>query len=467
MSHVRFCTVLMGSVVSASIASVASAQGAVVRGSAVSPNPRAVSESTTTSMSGSCQSDDAEFVRLTRLPEGMALLRLRSDLDAVARIGSLRSASEPALPAARVQGMQREVDSLARIIDRVMVAAPRRGAFVPSEMEERRAVTTRVRALEPQVERVVELALARLDRATPTPTLAYFGVTLNSVPFRQMLQSGYIVSYCEYPVVESVDPGSPAERGGVQAGDTILSFNAQDVLTGLVDYTSLLVPNTTLRVRTRRAGRTMEHAVRVVPGTRPVRLTARVIVDPPVPGMSSAVAATPTPSRTAFVFERARQVVPQRSGVTMMFMRDTTNPITINRVEPPFPLGLMTVTASGVSLAPMAPMAPMAPAPPGMIGFSVSADDAVFAGAQLKSLSRELQAALSLPEGVLVWKVLRGTPAADGGLRDGDVIRSANGMVVQRVNDVRVAFEGAGDARALTFRVHRKDAPDRTVVMRW
>jgi len=451
----------MGSVVSASIASVASAQGAVVRSSAASPNPRAVSESTTTSMSGSCQSDDAEFVRLTRLPEGMALLRLRSDLDAVARIGSLRSTSEAALPAARVQEMQREVDSLARIIDRVMVAVPRRGAFVPSELEERRAVTMRVRAIEPQVERVVELALARLDRATPTPTLAYFGVTLNSVPFRQMLQSGYIVSYCEYPVVESVDPGSPAERGGVQAGDTILAFNAQDVLTGLVDYTSLLVPNTTLRVRTRRAGRTMEHAVRVVPGTRPVRLTARVIMDPPAPSLSSAVAATSTPSRTAFVFERARQVVPQTSGVSMMFIRDATNPITINRIDPPFPLGIMTVTASGVTTA------PMAPAPPGMIGFSVSADDAVFAGAQLKSLSRELQAALSLPVGVLVWKVLRGTPAADGGLRDGDVIRSANGVVVQRVNDVRVAFEDAGDARALTFRVYRKDAPDRTVVMRW
>jgi len=47
------------------------------------------------------------------------------------------------------------------------------------------------------------------------------------------------------------------------------------------------------------------------------------------------------------------------------------------------------------------------------------------------------------------------------------VIRSANGRVVHRVNDVRVAFEAAGDARALTFRIHRKDAPDRTVVLRW
>ncbi len=460
MSHVGVRIVLMGSVVTASIAS---AQSVVVRGSAPSSNQPAVSVSTTTTTAGSCQSDDAEFLRLTRLPEGMALLRLRSDLDAVARIASLRRVSAPALPAARVQEMQREVDSLSRIIDRVMVAVPRRGEFVQSEMEERRAVTMRVRALEPQVERVVELALARLDHATPAPTLAYFGVMLNSVPFRQMLQSGYIVSYCEYPVVESVEPGSPAERGGVQAGDTILAFNAQDVLTGLVDYTSLLVPNTTLRVRTRRAGRTMEHAVRVVTRTaaNPVRMTTRAMMVPSAPSTPSAAAAMPTPSRTAFVFESAPPVAPQPSGITMMFMRDATNPITINRVEPPFPLGLMNVTVSGAS------QAPIAPAPPGMVGFSVSADDAVFAGAQLKSLSAELRAALSLPEGVLVWKVLRGTPAADGGLRDGDVIRSANGRVVQRVNDVRVAFEAAGDARALTFRIHRKDAPDRTVVLRW
>lgn len=460
MSHVGVRIVLMGSVVTASIAS---AQSVVVRSGAVSPNPRAVAVSTSMNTAGSCQSDDAEFLRLTRLPEGMALLRLRSDLDAAARIGSLRSGSAQALPTARVLDMQREVDSLSRIIDRVMIAAPRRGEFVQSEMEERRAVTMRVRALEPQVERVIELALARLDRPTPAPALGYFGVSLSSVPFRQVMQSGYIVSYCEYPVVESVDPGSPAERGGVQAGDTILAFNNQDVLTGMVDYTGLLVPNTTLRVRTRRSGRTMEHAVRVItrPGSSPVRMTARATMVPEAPLSPPAVAAVPTPSRTEFVFERAPQGAAQASGITMMFMRDTTNPITINRVEPPFPLGLMNVTVSGAS------QAPIAPAPPGMVGFSVSADDAVFAGAQLKSLSAELRAALSLPEGVLVWKVLRGTPAADGGLRDGDVIRSANGRVVQRVNDVRVAFEAAGDARALTFRIHRKDAPDRTVVLRW
>ena len=457
MSHVRFCTVLIGSVVSASIAS---AQSTVVRSGAASPNQRSVSVSTSTSTAGTCQSDNAEFARLTRLPEGMALLRLRSDLDAATRIGSLRSTSALSLPTARVLDMQRIVDSLSRIIDRVLVAAPRRGEFVPSEMEERRAVTMRVRALEPQVERVVELTLARVDRAEPSPTLGYFGVHLSSVPFRQVLQSGYIVSYCEYPVVESVEPGSPAERGGVQAGDTILAFNNQDVLTGMVDYTALLVPNSTVRVRTRRAGRTMEHAVRVItrPATSPVRVTARAILLPDGP---SAVAAMPTPSRTAFVFEHAPQGTAQPAGVTMMFMRDTTNPITINRMEPPFPLGLMRVSISGTALA------PSAPPPPGMIGFSVNADDAVFAGAQLKSLSVDLRAALSLPEGVLVWKVLPGTPAADGGLRDGDVIRLANGRVVQRVNDVRVAFENAGDSRALSFRIHRKDAPDRTVVLRW
>lgn len=456
--------VLMASVVSSSLAPVtlAAAQSVIVRSSAGSPSQRGVSVSTSVNTAGSCQSDDEEFQRLTRLPEGMALLRLRSDLDAAARIGTLRSAQD--MPGARVREMQREVDSLSRIIDRVMVAAPRRGQFIASELEERGAVTMRVRALEPQVEHVVQLALARIDRAASPPTLGYFGVTLSSVPFRQVLQSGYIVSYCEYPVVESVDPGSPAERGGVQAGDTIVAFNNQDVLTGMVDYTALLVPNSTLRVRTRRAGRTTEHAVRVVPrpGTSPVRMTARAIMVPEAPVAAAPQVAIPTPSRTAFVFERAPQPsAAQPAGVTMMFMRDTTNPITINRVEPPFPLGLTGVSVAGVS------QAASAPTPPGMIGFSVSADDAVFAGAQLKSLSAELQAALSLPDGVLVWKVLRGTPAADGGLRDGDVIRSANGRVVQRVNDVRVAFESAVDARALTLRIHRKDAPERTVVLRW
>jgi S1-C subfamily serine protease len=108
-----------------------------------------------------------------------------------------------------------------------------------------------------------------------------------------------------------------------------------------------------------------------------------------------------------------------------------------------------------------------ATAPAVMSAIFANADDAMLGGAQLKTLSDELRAALSLPAGVLVLQVLRGTPAGEGGMREGDVIVSVNGTAVRRVDDVRGAFVQAQVRRALEFRVVRNDAAERTVTMKW
>ncbi len=430
---------------------VASAQNTTVRVTTRSgPSQSAM-------MVSQCGQVDAEFVRLSRLPEGMALIRLRSDLDVATRLASLRPSNARSALNSELGTLRREVDSLVSLVDGVMLAPPRR-EFLASEQETRRVVNARVREIQPQVARVVEVTMQQVARPQGSAPLGYFGVTQSSVPLRQAMMSNYIVSYCDYPVIEAVEPGSPAEKAGLQAGDTITAFNGQDVRAGMVDYTALLVPNRNLKVRVRRASRVMDFNVRVVTRTdaNPVRVYASTTL---VQGAPSAPDAMPT--RSGFVFERTSPTPPSMPSGAISFTSDSINVITVLKGEPSF------TRNTGQGLSGVVSSAPRTPTPPAMMSFFANTDDAMLFGAQLKTLSAELRSALTLPEGVLVLQVPRGTPAAEMGLRDGDVIRRANDMVVRRVGDMRTAFELASDSRTLTLRVTRRDAAERTVVMRW
>jgi S1-C subfamily serine protease len=93
----------------------------------------------------------------------------------------------------------------------------------------------------------------------------YLGLTLSGAQLRLLEPDGVWVSHCEYPVVEAVDPGSPAARAGVQAGDTLVAFNSIDLRARAVSYPALLLPGTTLRLHLRRAGDVRVRAVVVAP----------------------------------------------------------------------------------------------------------------------------------------------------------------------------------------------------------
>jgi len=425
---------------------------------------------TTVGADNLCVKEARDGASLARLPEGLALLRLRSDLEAAARLETVRPAAS-ANGRATLAVVRREVDSLARVLERVVLAAPRRDLTL-AETDARRQVDARVRQLTPAVDAIVEAALFRVVGTPVSAPEGYFGVTISSVPLRTSLQSGYIVSYCDYPVVEAVDPGSPAERAGLSAGDTIIAFNGRDVRAGMVDYSALLAPGATVRVGTRREGRVREATVRVAtrPAPAPVRAYARA-----VPG-------TPSMVRVEGSDVPAPSVASVRGGAMAVGATAQVAAMPGERVfEHSLPeglRGLASVRSGGDSARVMifqrldvarAPTRPAAPAPPSpvMLTIFANADDAMVGGAQLRMLGDEFRAALSLPEGVLVMQVLRGTPASSAGLREGDVIRSANGQPVRRVDDVRTALESGADARTIAFRVVRNDAPERTVTMSW
>jgi S1-C subfamily serine protease len=64
----------------------------------------------------------------------------------------------------------------------------------------------------------------------------------------QSNEAGTLV-FNDYPVIESIDPGSPAERAGLQAGDILLSINKQDFRKNPIPLNSLIVPGTKVVLR--------------------------------------------------------------------------------------------------------------------------------------------------------------------------------------------------------------------------
>ncbi|HYU53619.1 MAG TPA: PDZ domain-containing protein, partial [Gemmatimonadaceae bacterium] len=57
------------------------------------------------------------------------------------------------------------------------------------------------------------------------PPTGWFGVRISD---QAMVDEGGNAFFDSYPVITSVDSGSPAARAGVRPGDELLSFNSHD-----------------------------------------------------------------------------------------------------------------------------------------------------------------------------------------------------------------------------------------------
>ncbi len=128
-------------------------------------------------------------------------------------------------------------------------------------------------------------AMARMGRdmgrysvtLTVPPDVApkgWIGITFAGWPEADTANGEYYVRYLSYPEVESVEPGSPAERAGIMRGDVLLAFNGQDVTGRPISMTRLLQPDKRVVVRLERGGATRNFPVIV--GKAPRTFTVRI-----------------------------------------------------------------------------------------------------------------------------------------------------------------------------------------------
>jgi len=365
-----------------------------------------------------CMELESSPSALVNAPEGLALLRLKRELESAALTLEQQRQLEGA-QVQRISQVQRGMDSLmqivvrfaqdeqggnvfirrnearsgSRAIDSVRITMrpleDPRGLFIAIDSTMRIGapnISRFIRSLQPQVAAFANEAEAALPNGVAAPS-GYMGLSLSGAQIRIVTPEGVMTSHCEYPLVETVDLGSPAARAGLSAGDTLLAYNGRDVMQSAVNYAELITTGNTVRVRVRRAGKPREVPV---------------------------------------------SVGPRKEERTMVFVR-----------------------------APQAPMPPSSPTPPPMNMFSGSGV-VVIAGAQFATIDDEFAESLGLEPGVLVLRVPAGTPAADAGLRSGEVVRSVNGIAVRDVTMLRRTFYSARDARLL---VQTKSGASRTVVL--
>jgi S1-C subfamily serine protease len=275
----------------------------------------------------------------------------------------------------------------------------------------------------------VTRALANQQRvltfSTRTSPKGYLGVTLNSEQ-RTEPRDGKVFTVFRSPaVIELVEPGSPAAKVGLEAGDTIVAFGRFTV-PGAVPMGDIMVPGERLLLRIR--GRSAERQVAVTVGSREVR-------------GSVTINGLPAGASVPFDFVPAEAPAPPR---------------------PP-------VVAGQAARAPAAPAAPSV----GVRmyeqrGIGWSSTEYSIAGAMMTSITSELESLTGVDEGILVLRVAPGTPAATSGLRGGDVIVRVNDDDVEGVADLQRAVQRASTRgeRRVPMVVSRKQK-ETAITLQW
>ncbi|MEO5903643.1 MAG: PDZ domain-containing protein [Gemmatimonadaceae bacterium] len=221
---------------------------------------------------------------------------------------------------------------------------------------------------------VALLAVAPMARAQETQSKGWVGIVITT-GIGQTDRNGSMI-FNDYPVIESIEPGSPAERAGLLAGDLIVSINSQDMKKNPVPPRAMLEPGQRVLFRYRR-----NHAIKSTsvlieprPAGNPQTLALSIIGSVPGQGRSEAG--------------------PNQQRVTI-----------------------------GQSARPMVEISPLA-MPTGTPSIGIF-------GALLTQLNADMRDALSVKgNGLFVINVEMDSPAGEAGLKSGDVILKAGGEAI-------------------------------------
>ncbi len=235
----------------------------------------------------------------------------------------------------------------------------------------------------------------------------------------------------EYPSITTVYPNSPASKAGVKQGDVVLLFGGADSRRP-IQLDKVLKTGAKVVLRVKRDG-----------AQKDLTLT---------------VEKRPADYNTDC--SNVDQVIAPEFDQPMVYMRSV-------------PRARGGAAASGVFSrtpaapdAPAAAMPPMPPLPPVagyMYGFSTT--NSAIAGATLMALDDGWRATLGVDNGVLVTKVLPGTPSMDSGLSSGDVIISADGQTVASVRSLSRIIANA-KSNAVKLQIVRR-GKQQVLVLRW
>ncbi|MDA1080092.1 MAG: PDZ domain-containing protein [Gemmatimonadetes bacterium] len=239
----------------------------------------------------------------------------------------------------------------------------------------------------------------------------YLGVSFEGIEIRRVDDGPVMYSFGSTPHVISVEPGSPADLGGLAADDEIVSIAGYDARKP-VPLGALLKPGAKLVVRVLRSGQQKDISVAV--GKRPEGFGS------PCAGLDDMLASARWEPQTTMLPRTGGSGTPR------------TTTVIIGEGEAPRSAGNGFVF-----------MTPFATAGPNLIG-----------GAQFLALDAQWRETLGVDQGLLVLSVAAGSPAEASGLRKSDVIVAVGDSTVSSVGDLWRLVDRAGPS-GLTLRVRR------------
>jgi len=285
--------------------------------------------------------------------------------------------------------------------------------------------------------------------APPSRPAGWLGIHYSAEANISQTSDGFLVSYKSYPVVEAIEPGSPAERGRLQAGDTLVAFDQYDFVKQGVPMELLLRPGKRIGILLRR---NRSRTVRVVVGTRPAGSFGFLM-------RPDAGAAGGAEDR------RVRWTVLERVGAPGPAGRSTWSEAELRSQVIP----RVTVAAEQLARATARALEReivMHPSVSPLITFGTPSGAMLIAGAEMVPVNPELGDVLGVRKGVLLVNVPALTPAERSGLRAGDVVVRAAGSEILDPAGLHMAMIHAGPVKALQLDVVRKSRSQR-LMLRW
>lgn len=243
------------------------------------------------------------------------------------------------------------------------------------------------------------------------------------------------VRFLEPPVVASVDPGSPADRVGLRAGDVLMEIGGKPLLHATIVFADMLRPGERVALKFRRGGEILV----LTPTAEPlpeVTATPCRWVDA---GTEYVMAPMPVQARIE-TGPRERKV--EYSYSAGRVRRDSAPLEVVARAVP---------SGGGGFVSPMT--------------YNFTGGAASLAGLQLIVLSSESSRALGVQHGILVNQVLPGTPGRKAGLQGGDVLVSADSVDLRSIGMLQRVISRSRD-RTVTLLIVR-DRKKETVQLRW
>lgn len=257
-----------------------------------------------------------------------------------------------------------------------------------------------------------------------------------------------VVRYLEPPIVESVDPGSPADRAGIRTGDVLVEMDGQPLVRRDIVLAELLRPGQTLVVKLQRGARTITFSP--VIEEMPASLSGT-----PCPWVDAGTAYVLSPSAPSGAYAGVIKAAPRAGGAggfAKVKQSGDSGTLTVMTGANPSSYSFNTVT----------------PMPSLFVSSANPAAVQVVAGVQVVPVNEDLGEVVGVNKGLFVLQVLQGTPGREAGIKAGDVLLEANEVELTTASTLtRVISRVASTDRTVKLTVLRSNKKRETVVLKW